>query len=108
MAGVSQKILHVQMDRGLIGEETLPIQWYRESIGGHGLAIRYLLEDLELKKPVLKDPIILMTGPLTGTPLPGTSRASILSYQNEARLLKIASVEGKFPAYLRPSRSEDS
>ena len=101
MAGVSQKILNVQLDKRLIGEETLPAQWYREGIGGQGLAMRYLLEDLELKKPILKDPIILMTGPLTGTPLPGTSRASVLSYRSEARLLRITSVEGKFPAYLK-------
>jgi len=101
MQGMLQRILNVQLDKRLIGEEMLPSQWHRETIGGLGLAMRYLLEDLELKKPILKDPIIVMTGPLTGTPLPGTSRAIVVSYRKDTRLLRITSIGGKFPAFLK-------
>lgn len=101
MLGVFQKVLNVDLNTGLIGEERLPAEWFRESIGGQGLGILYLLEDFKLKKPILDDPIIIMTGPLTGTPVPAASKAIILSYRKEARLFKIASLQGKFPAYLK-------
>lgn len=99
--GIFQKILYVDLTKGLIGEEKLPPSWYRNFIGGHGVGMQYLLEDLKLRNPVLKDPIILMTGPLTGTPIPAASKASVISYRSNANLLKLSSIEGDFPAYLK-------
>ena len=103
MPGVLQRVLYVDLASRQIGEERLPLEWYRESLGGHGLAIRYLMEDLRLKNPVLQDPILIMTGPLTGYPLPGASKASLLSYRQDTRTLKLSSLGGMFPAYLKHS-----
>lgn len=101
MAGIFQKILYVDLSKGLIGEETLPLTWYKEFIGGQGVGFQYLFEDFRLKKPILKDPVIIMTGPLTGSPIPATSKASIISYLQEHDELHLSSIEGKFPAYLK-------
>lgn len=101
MEGIFEKILYIDLNRGLIGEERLPAEWYRHSIGGLGVGIQYLLEDLRSKKPLLDDPIVAMTGPLTGNPLPGTSKASLISYRRDANQLKLGSIEGKFPAYVK-------
>ncbi len=101
MEGVFQRILSVDLNKGLTGEERLPPKWYRDSIGGLGVAVQYLLEDSKSKKPLLDDPIIVMTGPLTGYPLPGTSRASVISYRKEANQFKLGSIHGKFPAYVK-------
>jgi aldehyde:ferredoxin oxidoreductase len=101
LEGVFQKMLRIDLTRGFIGEERLPAGWYRDAIGGLGVGIQYLLEDLRSKKPLLDDPILVMTGPLTGTPLPGTSKASLISYRRDTNQLKLGSIEGKFPAHVK-------
>ena len=101
VAGIFQKILHVDLSKGLIGEEKLPLTWYKEFIGGIGVGFQYLFEDLKLKNPILKDPVIIMTGPLTGTPIPATSKAFIISFLQEQLELHLSSIEGKFPSYLK-------
>ncbi len=101
MEGIFKKILSVNLTRGLIGEERLPDGWYRHSLGGLGVGMAYLLEDLKSRKPLLDDPIILMTGPLTGNPLPGSSKACLISYFRDARQLRLSTLEGRFPAYLK-------
>ena len=101
LEGVLRKILSVDLSRGLIGEERLPDGWYREALGGLGVGMKYLLEDIRSKKPILDDPIIVMTGPLTGNPLPGTSKASLISYRRDTSRLRLSTLEGRFPAYLK-------
>lgn len=94
-------MLSVNLTEGLIGEERLPEQWYLQKIGGHGVGMEYLLEDMKLKWPLLDNPIIIMTGPLTGSPVPATSKACIISYARESEVLNLGAIEGRFPAYLK-------
>jgi aldehyde:ferredoxin oxidoreductase len=101
LEGVLGRILSVDLSKGLIGEERLPDGWYRDALGGLGVGMKYLLEDVRSKKPLLDDPIIVMTGPLTGNPLPGTSKASLISYRRDTRQLRLSTLEGRFPAYLK-------
>ena len=101
VAGIFKKILYVDLTKGLIGEETLPLTWYKEFIGGQGVGLQYIFEDFRLKKPVLIDPVMIMTGPLTGSPIPATSKACIISCLEEQNELHLSSIEGKFPAYLK-------
>jgi aldehyde:ferredoxin oxidoreductase len=101
LEGVFKKIWSVDLSRGLIGEERLPDGWYRDALGGLGVGVKYLLEDVRSKRPILDDPIIVMTGPLTGNPLPGSSKASLISYRRETNQLRLSTLEGKFPAYLK-------
>ena len=101
LEGVLGKILSVDLSRGLIGEERLPVGWYRDALGGLGVGMKYLLEDVGSQKPVLDDPIIVMTGPLTGNPLPGTSKACLISYRRDTSQLRLSTLKGRFPAYLK-------
>lgn len=101
MAGFTTRLLFADLSRGLLGEEKLPAQWYQANIGGAGVGLEYLLEDLKLRKPILNDPIIIMTGPLTGLPFPAVAKASIISYVKSDRSLILNSLEGRFPAYIK-------
>jgi aldehyde:ferredoxin oxidoreductase len=75
------QILHVNLTSGAISTENLNPQWARQTLGGAGLATRYLLE---LTSPGI-DPLgaenvlIFMTGALTGTPSASASRYSVVA-----------------------------
>jgi aldehyde:ferredoxin oxidoreductase len=75
------QILRVNLSSGVITTENLNPQWARQTLGGAGLATRYLLE---LTKPGI-DPLspenvlIFMTGALTGTPSASASRYSVVA-----------------------------
>jgi aldehyde:ferredoxin oxidoreductase len=75
------QILRVNLTSGAISTEILNPQWARQTLGGAGLATRYLLE---LTSPGI-DPLgaenvlIFMTGALTGTPSASASRYSVVA-----------------------------
>ena len=76
MTGYAGKLLWVDLSHGQIGEEPLRVEYARDFIGGSGLASRHLYELVtEKTKPLGGDnPLIFMTGPLTGTDAPGCGR----------------------------------
>jgi len=75
------QILRVNLTSGALSTEDLNPQWTRQTLGGAGLATRYLFE---LTSPGI-DPLgpenvlIFMTGALTGTPSASASRYSIVA-----------------------------
>jgi len=75
------KILRVNLTSGTITSENLNPDWARQTLGGAGLATRYLFE---LTSPGI-DPLgaenvlIFMTGALTGTPSASASRYSVVA-----------------------------
>jgi len=75
------QILRVNLTSGEISTENLNPQWARQTLGGAGLATRYLFE---LTLPGI-DPLgaenvlIFMTGALTGTPSASASRYSVVA-----------------------------
>jgi aldehyde:ferredoxin oxidoreductase len=71
------KILHVDLTKGETREEPLRFDWAEQFIGGKGLGIRYLNDLIQPGTDPFapENPIILMTGPLTGTVASTMSRA---------------------------------
>jgi aldehyde:ferredoxin oxidoreductase len=75
------QILRVNLTSGAISTQNLNPQWARQTLGGAGLATRYLFE---LTSPGI-DPLgtenvlIFMTGALTGTPSASASRYSVVA-----------------------------
>jgi aldehyde:ferredoxin oxidoreductase len=75
------QILRVNLSSGVISTENLDPQWARLTLGGAGLATRYLFD---LTSPGI-DPLgpenvlIFMTGALTGTPSASASRYSVVA-----------------------------
>lgn len=82
------QILRVNLTSGEIRTENLDPQWARHTLGGAGLATRYLFE---LTSPGI-DPLgaenvlIFMTGALTGTPSASASRYSVVAKSPQTNL----------------------
>ncbi len=79
MLGYQNKVLRVDLTKKGATTEPLRMDWAEKYIGSKGLAIKYLYEEL---KPGI-DPLspdnklLLMTGPMTGTPIPCSGKLSI-------------------------------
>ncbi len=78
MNGYAGKLLIVNLSDGTIREEPLNAEWARQFIGAGGLAARYLYEMVDADTDPLgpENPLIWMTGLLTGTRLPSGSRSA--------------------------------
>lgn len=78
MTGFHGKLLYVDLTSRTLREEPLNTTWARQFVGSSGLAARYLFEmthgDTDPLGP--DNPLIMMTGPLTGTRTPSSSRHS--------------------------------
>ncbi len=79
MFGYQNKVLRIDLTKKGTKMEPLNMEWAEKYIGGKGLAIKYLYEEL---KPGI-DPLspdnklLLMTGPLTGTPVPCSGKLAV-------------------------------
>lgn len=79
MLGYQNNVLRVDLTKKGATTEPLRMDWAEKYIGSKGLAIKYLYEEL---KPGI-DPLspdnklLLMTGPMTGTPVPCSGKLSI-------------------------------
>ena len=76
---MSQTLLHVNLSTGLISRNEIPTVWQEQFIGGSGLGVRilwdYLRPDLEPLDE--KNPLLWITGPLTGSAGPTTGRFTV-------------------------------
>ncbi len=79
MSGLFGKILRVDLSRSVVAEEAIPKDWVRPFMGGRGLAMRYLVEEIERGVDPLgpDNLLIFMTGPLTGTSSPSSGRYNV-------------------------------
>jgi aldehyde:ferredoxin oxidoreductase len=97
------RILRVNLSSGKAQSEPLNEKWAREYLGGKGLAIKYLYEEL---KPGL-DPLsaanklVLMTGPLTGTIVPATGKLSVAAKSPATGTILDCSIGGHFAFELK-------
>ncbi len=71
-----QPILHINLSTGTIETREVPAAWTREYLGGSALAARLLYEHLtgDLDPLAPEAPLLILTGPLTGTLGPSTGR----------------------------------
>ena len=69
MTGWMGKILRVNLSNGEINEETLDSQVARDFVGGRGLAIYYMLKEVDPNCDALgnENKLVMTTGPLTGS-----------------------------------------
>ena len=97
------KILSVDLTKGETREEPLRFDWAEQFIGGKGLGIRYLYN---LIRPgtdpfAPENPIILMTGPLTGTVASTMSRMANVTKSPLSGTMSDSHSGGYFPAELK-------
>jgi aldehyde:ferredoxin oxidoreductase len=75
------KILRVDLSKEAVSEEEIREDWVKKFIGGAGLATRYLYQEISKGVDPLgaENPLIFMTGPLTGTASASASRYSVVA-----------------------------
>jgi aldehyde:ferredoxin oxidoreductase len=93
----------VNLTEGTIVEENLPESWVRKYIGGAGIATKYLYEETPAGiDPLSPDnPLIFMTGPLTGTASASASRYSVVAKSPLTEIWGHANSGGSFGPALK-------
>jgi aldehyde:ferredoxin oxidoreductase len=77
--GLANKILRVDLSNTRVWTEEQNDLFYRRYLGGAGIVAYYLLKELKPRIDPLspENLLVVANGPLTGTPMPGGSRACI-------------------------------
>lgn len=101
--GFMGRILRVNLTEGRVSEEPINEEWAIKYIGGAGLASRYLYEEMPAGIDPLgpENPLIFMTGPLTGTASPSASRYSVVAKSPQTGIWGQANSGGSFGPALK-------
>jgi aldehyde:ferredoxin oxidoreductase len=105
LGGYVGKLLRVDLTSGIATEESLPAEnVLRKYIGGTGLAVKILHDELPVKtKPLEPDNrLIFLTGPLTGTPYPCSSDTTLVTLNyNTGFIIGDSHAHGFFGPFLK-------
>lgn len=102
--GFMGQILRVNLSTGKIAAEPINLEKARKYLGGAGLATRYLFDETPVGADPLgpDNPLIFMTGPLTGTASASASRYSVVAKSPQTGIWGQANSGGTFgPAMKR-------
>lgn len=96
-------VLRVNLTERSVGVEELPYETARDFVGGAGIGIRYLFDELAPKTVALgpENKLILATGPFTGTDIPCASRMAVVTKSPQTGAVGMALTGGFFPAELK-------
>ncbi len=103
MNGWMGKILRVNLSSGDINAEALDPKVARDFIGGRGLAIYYMLKEVDPNCDALgkENKLIMTTGPLTGTKAPTGGRYMVTTKSPLTNAITCSNSGGNFPAELK-------
>ena len=103
MNGNTGKILDVNLSSGALTPLALPEEVYRDFLGGSGLAAKIFFDRRGyLADPLGPDnPLLVMTGPLAATGLPGSSRLEVCGRSPLTGIWGEASMGGHFAPDLK-------
>lgn len=103
MYGWLGKILLVNLSQGTLEEQDLDPQVARDYIGGRGLGIHYLrtLGDPQADPLGPDNPLIMATGPLTGTIAPTGARYMVTTKSPLTGAITCSNSGGHFPAMFK-------
>ena len=101
--GYAGKILRIDLDRQTSAVEPLDFGEARRFIGGRGLAAKFLFDEVPRGVDPLgaENKLILATGPVTGTLVPGASRYVMVTKSPETNLFFDSYAGGDFPAEIK-------
>jgi aldehyde:ferredoxin oxidoreductase len=103
MYGSTGKVLRVDLSQGKTWDEALDEATLRKYLGGTGLGVKYLLEEVDPKVD-WSDPqniFFLGSGPLGGTRIPGCASISVVTKGALTNGLTSTQANGNFGAYLK-------
>jgi len=97
------KLLRVNLTTGQSQVEELNKQWAVDYIGGKGLGIKYLYEELSpgIEPLSAENKLILMTGLFTGTIIPLSGKLAIITKSPATGTILDCSIGGHFAAELK-------
>ena len=103
MNGYMGKILRVDLSAKKLWGEPLNEEYARAFVGGSGLAARYLYDMVDTDTDPLgpDNPLVFMTGPLVGTPMPSAGRCSVCALSPLTRIWGESNTGGFFGPELR-------
>jgi aldehyde:ferredoxin oxidoreductase len=92
------KVLRIDLSAGTSAVEPLNIEWAEKYIGGKGLLLRYMWEEVPPKVDpwAPESPVILMTGPFAGTNVSTASRLVVGCKSPATGILNDSYVGGSF------------
>jgi aldehyde:ferredoxin oxidoreductase len=101
--GYLGKILRVDLSRSLTSEQVIDHELLRHYVGGTGLGIRLLYDELETGTDAFsaESPLIYTTGPLTGTLVPGSGTYTVTCKNALTGLVAVTQANGFFGARLK-------
>jgi len=101
--GYMGQILRVDLSTHAVHYEPLNREWAADFIGGRGLGMRYLLEEVDPRCDPLssENKLIMMTGPLTGTSAPTGARYMVMTKSPLTGAVTCSNSGGQFPAALK-------
>lgn len=97
------KMLFVDLSEKKVTVKDLKQEWLRDYWGGWGLALRYYIDlvDPKIDPMSRENPIIIMTGPLTGTLMPLSSRLCMVSKSPKTGTIFESNAGGAFGPELK-------
>jgi aldehyde:ferredoxin oxidoreductase len=97
------KILRVDLTAGVCSEEALNPEVAKDYIGGRGLGIFYLSQEVDAGVDPFspQNPIIMATGPLTGTGTPTGARYMVMTKSPLTGAITCSNSGGTFPTEFR-------
>ena len=92
------KVLRIDLSAGTSAVEPLNMEWAEKYIGGKGLLLRYMWEEVPPKVDpwAPENPVILMTGPFAGTNVSTASRLVVGCKSPQTGILNDSYVGGSF------------
>lgn len=102
-SGYAKRVLEVNLAEGKIQKIPLDDTLLRNYLGGGGLAAHLFLNRFSPESDALSpdNPLIIMTGPLAGTVLPGTSRFAVCARSPQTGFWGIGTCGGTFGPELK-------
>jgi len=103
MKGYQNRVLRIDLTNKESSVEPLNMEWAKKYIGGKGLGIKYIYEELKVgTNPVSpENKMILMTGPFTGTTVPCSGKLAIISRSPATGTILDCSIGGHIGAELK-------
>ena len=79
--GVSGRLLEIDLSKGKTEDRAISEEMFEKYLGGRGLGARLLFDMLPAKTAPLspENPLFFLTGPLTGTKVPGSSKFVVIT-----------------------------
>jgi aldehyde:ferredoxin oxidoreductase len=97
------KVLRINLTASSATEEILPPQMARDFIGGAGLGIKILFDEIKGGVDPLgpENKLVLAVGPFTGTEVPCTSRMAVVGKSPLTKTIAVSLTGGHFPVEMR-------